>query len=331
MATGAQIARIANQARALGLDPNAVLAIASHEGLGGGIGDNGTSFGPFQLHEGGALPTSVPLSQAQAWAWSPAGINYALGKMAGVAKGLTGRQAVTAISTQFERPADPAAEIADAMAHYGKIGAGSSNGRTAASEAVDAGSTPAPAATLGGNQMALLSLLNSGGVNFNSNQVQAPNLMALAQLRQSVSGGAFPTAPRTTASGRALPPRGPVKAGVPVEGLTSIGGQHPTEGLAGYPAHDYFAPAGSEVVAPVSGKVIRLSGHDPKLGPIEGPHGPLGWSVYIQGTDGHTYYLTHMGSRSVRVGETLKAGTPIGTVANYAQYGTPSHIHMGVH
>jgi len=27
------------------LDPGAVLAIAAHEGLGGGIGDNGTSFG----------------------------------------------------------------------------------------------------------------------------------------------------------------------------------------------------------------------------------------------------------------------------------------------
>jgi murein DD-endopeptidase MepM/ murein hydrolase activator NlpD len=123
----------------------------------------------------------------------------------------------------------------------------------------------------------------------------------------------------------------PEKAGVPVAGLTNIGGQHPTEGLAGYPAHDYFAPAGSKVVAPVTGKVIKLSGHDPRRGPIEGPHGPLGWSVYIQGTDGHVYYLTHMGSRNVRVGEVVKSGTPIGTVADYARYGTPSHIHMGVH
>jgi murein DD-endopeptidase MepM/ murein hydrolase activator NlpD len=37
-----------------------------------------------------------------------------------------------------------------------------------------------------------------------------------------------------------------------------------------------------------------------------------------------------MGSRNVRVGQTVKAGQPIGTVADYAKYGTPSHIHMGV-
>jgi hypothetical protein len=65
-------------------------------------------------------------------------------------------------------------------------------------------------------------------------------------------------------------------------------------------------------------------------GPFEGPHGPLGWSVYIQGADGRTYYLTHMGSRNVKVGQTVRQGQQIGTVANYAKYGTPSHIHMGV-
>lgn len=127
-----------------------------------------------------------------------------------------------------------------------------------------------------------------------------------------------------------LIPSKPPKAGSPVADLTSEGGQHPTLGLAGYPAHDFFAPSGSPAVAPVTGKVVRLSGHDPKAGPTEGPHGPLGWSVYIQGTDGHEYYLTHMGSRNVKVGETVKAGQPIGTVADYAKYGTPSHIHMGV-
>lgn len=118
--------------------------------------------------------------------------------------------------------------------------------------------------------------------------------------------------------------------GIPVADLSSVGGLHPTEGLNGYPAHDYFAPAGSPVVAPITGTVIKLSGHDPALGPIEGPHGPLGWSVYIKGADGRTYYLTHLGSRDVKVGEKLHTGEPIGTVADYAKYGTPSHVHQGV-
>jgi murein DD-endopeptidase MepM/ murein hydrolase activator NlpD len=122
----------------------------------------------------------------------------------------------------------------------------------------------------------------------------------------------------------------PYKAGSPVADLTSRGGEHETMGLAGYPAYDYFAPSGSPAVAPVTGKVVRLSGHDPSHGPTQGPHGPLGWSVYIQGSDGREYYMTHMGSRNVKVGQTVKAGQPIGTVADYAKYGTPSHIHMGV-
>jgi cell wall-associated NlpC family hydrolase len=123
MASQAQINAIARMAQAKGLDPKAVLAIASHEGLSGGVGDQGTSFGPFQLHIGGALPKQAGTGQhAQQWAWSNAGLNYALNQMASVARGLTGRQAVAAISKRFERPADPAAEISDAMAHYGQIG-----------------------------------------------------------------------------------------------------------------------------------------------------------------------------------------------------------------
>ncbi len=104
------------------LDPRAVIGIASHEGLGGGIGDNGTSFGPFQLHLGGAFPMTAPHAtpgQAQAFATSPAGIDYALGRIGSVAGGLKGLPAITAISTRFERPANPQAEIQDAAAHYG--------------------------------------------------------------------------------------------------------------------------------------------------------------------------------------------------------------------
>jgi murein DD-endopeptidase MepM/ murein hydrolase activator NlpD len=125
-------------------------------------------------------------------------------------------------------------------------------------------------------------------------------------------------------------PAASFKPGVPVASLTSVGAVHQTAGLDGYPARDYFAPSGSPAVAPVSGTIVKLSGHDPRLGPIDGPHGPLGWSVYIRGDDGHTYFLTHLGSRGVTVGSTVRAGQVIGTVADYAKFGTPSHIHQGV-
>jgi len=98
------------------VDPNAALAIASVEGgFNGAVGDGGTSFGPFQLHEGGALPSG----RGSAWANSPAGINYAMQHIASVAGGLRGRAAVAAISSRFERPANVPAEIAKAMGRYG--------------------------------------------------------------------------------------------------------------------------------------------------------------------------------------------------------------------
>lgn len=121
----AQSNRASVLARALSrypsLDPRAVLAIAAHEGLSGGIGDSGTSYGPFQLHKGGAYPSAAPQDPgaANAWAWSPAGLDYALSRIQGVAGGLHGLPAIQAISTRFERPANPQAEIQDAANHYG--------------------------------------------------------------------------------------------------------------------------------------------------------------------------------------------------------------------
>lgn len=118
--------------------------------------------------------------------------------------------------------------------------------------------------------------------------------------------------------------------GSPVTSGTGVGPEHETLGLPGYPAHDYFAPSGSPAVSPVNGTVTKLSGHSPSEGPTMGPHGPFGWSVYIRSTSGATYYLTHMGTRNVTVGQQVQQGQVIGTVGNYAKYGTPSHIHMGI-
>lgn len=116
----------------------------------------------------------------------------------------------------------------------------------------------------------------------------------------------------------------------PVDGLTTVGPEHPTAGLPGYPAHDWFAPTGSPVLSPVAGTVVRLSGHDPREGPVDGPHGPFGWSVYIDGVDGRSYYLTHLQTRTVRVGSKVKRGDEIGRVGDYSRYGTPSHVHLGI-
>lgn len=114
-------AQIAARARALGLDPRAVLQVGSAEGLSGGVGDGGHAFGPFQLNDAGGVITGkfpgwTP-AQIQQWAWSPAGVDYALAGIARVAKGLSGSGAVSAIVNRFERPADPQGEIARALGH----------------------------------------------------------------------------------------------------------------------------------------------------------------------------------------------------------------------
>lgn len=114
------IAYVRQNAAKYGLDPDAALAVADQEGLGGGIGDGGTSFGPWQLHIGGALPGNITSNQ-QDWAWSQEGIDYALRTMAQSANGLTGQDAVAAIVNGFERPADPGSEINRAAQSLSRI------------------------------------------------------------------------------------------------------------------------------------------------------------------------------------------------------------------
>lgn len=123
LSPGLSLVRYVDQhAPAYRVDPAAELAITTMEGASGGIGDNGTSFGPNQLHYGGALPASVyygPYSaKTQAWAWSSTGVNFVLRQEGDLCGGLTGYQAVRCIAYRFERSANPARETAGAWAAY---------------------------------------------------------------------------------------------------------------------------------------------------------------------------------------------------------------------
>lgn len=114
------------------IDPRAATAVARQEGLSGGIGDGGHAFGPFQLNNAGGVITGkfpgwTP-ERINQWAWSPQGIDHALGGIAGVAGGHTGAQAVNSIVSRFERPADPQGEIARALAAYGSTQAAPMSG-----------------------------------------------------------------------------------------------------------------------------------------------------------------------------------------------------------
>jgi hypothetical protein len=97
------VAVIAQNAKRFGLDPAAVLAYALEESGAhyGAVGDQGTSFGPFQAHIGGAAGNRTTQA-ASSWANSPAGLIQMMGMMSrGGARGLTGEAAVRAIYSGF--------------------------------------------------------------------------------------------------------------------------------------------------------------------------------------------------------------------------------------
>lgn len=314
-------------ARRRGLDPRAVGAVALSEGglAWGAVGDQGTSFGPFQLHVGGALPRG----RGAAWANSPAGINYALDQIAKVARGKTGRQAISHIVKRFERPADPASEIERALGHYQTLGG------AVADLVID--SKPGAPGTPG----------RPGRPAVAPKRVFDPGAMGNAILGQFAQGGSInlgkmPGIVRSSyrtipgIPGRAAVPGRPGAPGTPSDpGDLAKGhvpqGQiipstfkrtHETSGLAGYPATDWFKPAGTLVGAPVSGKITRISGGEGTRG-----SGIYGWNLYITGDDGSQYFLTHFGSLAgLREGMRIKRGTPLGRVA---RYGNASHIHVG--
>jgi len=103
-------------ARRFGLDPAAVLAYALEESGGswGAIGDQGTSYGPLQMHRGGALG-----AHSAAWAESPAGLIAGMQMMSQTpARGLRGAAAVRAIFQYFGKGTPRA--IPKGLARYGE-------------------------------------------------------------------------------------------------------------------------------------------------------------------------------------------------------------------
>jgi murein DD-endopeptidase MepM/ murein hydrolase activator NlpD len=107
---------------------------------------------------------------------------------------------------------------------------------------------------------------------------------------------------------------------------------HQTDGLPGYPALDILAPGGKHVGSPCDGTIRKHSGHQPTA--TVAPGGPYGWSIYVRSHDGSDFFLTHFGQRFTTVGQPVRRGEVIGTVADYARATggvTPSHIHEGKH
>lgn len=123
---GGALSAIAQACSDYGVDPLAAIANALHEGAGGGIGDGGLAYGPFQDHltEFADRPfygKGRNNATVNAWAWSENGIRYCVRAMVNgspSAKGLRGHPAVYAIVYGFEKPGDEAGAYKTRAAEY---------------------------------------------------------------------------------------------------------------------------------------------------------------------------------------------------------------------
>lgn len=84
-------------------------------------------------------------------------------------------------------------------------------------------------------------------------------------------------------------------------------------------AIDVYAAAGTPIVSPVTGTVVGV-----KSG------GKGGFTVTVQGDDGHKYYFAHMDAEArVQKGQQVNAGTHLGFVgASGNAAGTSPHLHF---
>lgn len=110
----------------------------------------------------------------------------------------------------------------------------------------------------------------------------------------------------------------------------SYGPLHPTSGIVGNWARDFLAPGGTAVVASYDSAVQRFSGHDPATGLHGAARDVFGWSVYLIDPIGRIGFLTHLGTRTVYVGQRLRAGQKLGTVGHWPRDPGRSHTHEGI-
>ncbi len=108
---------------------------------------------------------------------------------------------------------------------------------------------------------------------------------------------------------------------------------HPTGQLPGYPALDFKAPAGTKVLAVVSGTTWWESGGtDPSVQPND-IHSVYGWTFYLKSDITRiTYFYSHLQTRLVKNGPPhnhVEIGKVVGKLVNWHQWGNVDHLHLG--
>ncbi len=87
-------------------------------------------------------------------------------------------------------------------------------------------------------------------------------------------------------------------------------------------AKDWFAPAGARVVAPLAGKIVEVHQSSGNSGQV------FGGTVKMQLPNGYVIVFRHVDPAGVRLGQRVKAGTPLAGVAHWTD-GSP-HTHVEI-
>jgi hypothetical protein len=99
---------------------------------------------------------------------------------------------------------------------------------------------------------------------------------------------------------------------------------HDTAGLPNFPAIDVFAAPGTLVMPPEGGTIVFKH-----YIPWDRVKRVGGWTIYLQGNSGNTYFLTHFGNAR-RNGRVYRFQS-IGRVGEVPGNWWPAHIHEGKH
>lgn len=328
---------IKQAAKATGADPAALLATGLQEtgARRGEVGDQGTSYGPFQFHRGGALGSHTP-----AWANT---YDAVLNRAQEFARyGVRGGKGAAAV----QRPRDPLlyargvdANLAEARKLLGQVEAAATPTRTRRTI------PPAPRAATNDNadigQGLLDSLMNANaqiaGISSDQYDPAASPLQRILNQNASIAGIAAPTLPVTAApapaparetgvpAGPARTPQAtagphgrvvrgkPVFIGLPYQGTHTLYGNWESDN-----AVDIKLPTGTPVYAVADGTIGS------QIGPIGGndPH-MAGQRLHLK-IAGNELYYQHLKTIAVKAGQRVKAGQLLGYT------GALNHLHLGV-
>lgn len=308
------IASIRKAAQATGADPAALLATSLTESGArkGIVGDNGTSFGAFQFHVGGALGKHSPT-------WADSYQAYLNRAQEFQRLGVHGGKGAAAV----QRPADAAGYAVKVDANLAKARELLNEHATIAAVAPKPAAVTPPTVTTGGvipGESLLQSILTANAELAGIPQITMPIPQAPVQQPTLPTAPGKPTPQQQAA--KTLRPTGKVitgKAkliGFPNQGTHTLGNWESDDAV------DIAMPTGTPIYAVADGVIGS------QIGPLTSSTSSrfAGNRVHLK-IAGNELYYAHLSRLAVKAGQRVKRGQIIGYsgAANGVQ-----HLHLGV-